>query len=176
MNSYTIVKMLALCLGAVSVVTRTLPEQRSEIHARAAGGYGFSNNPTNQDSAGAMIDLSEFSAASGEHLDIWTPSLIFRFHPHHVNNHVALIPDVNDLKRRDGTGTAQNPGFWDFRDNGCEFFCSAPETPERNPDDCRELGELLTKRSVLFGVKPSTSHFPSQFRRIVIPVNAPFGF
>ena len=74
MNSYTIVKVLALCLGAVSVVTHTLPERRSEINGRTAGRYGFSITPTNQDSADAKIDFSEFNAATGEHFDILTPS------------------------------------------------------------------------------------------------------
>ena len=74
MNSYTIVKVLALCLGAVSVVTRSLPERRSEINARAAGGYGFSNIITNQDSSDAEIELSVFKGAIGEHLDISPPS------------------------------------------------------------------------------------------------------
>ena len=74
MSSYTVVKVLVLCLGAVSVVTRTLPEQRSEINARTAGGYGFSNTPTNQDSADARIDFSEFNAATSEYFDISTPS------------------------------------------------------------------------------------------------------
>ena len=73
MNSYTIVKVLALCLGAVSVVTRTLPEPRSEINARAAGGYGLGNTPTSQDSTDAKIDLSGLNTATGEHFDISTP-------------------------------------------------------------------------------------------------------
>ena len=74
MNTYTIVKVLALCLGAVSVVTRTLPDQQSELNVRAPGGYGLSNNPTNQGSADAKIDFSEFNVATGEYFDISTPS------------------------------------------------------------------------------------------------------
>ena len=74
MNSYTIIKVLALCLGAVSVVGRTLPEQRSGINARAARGYGLSNTATNQDSVDAKIEVPRFSAATGEHFDISTPS------------------------------------------------------------------------------------------------------
>ena len=74
MNSYTIVKVLILCLGAVSVVTRSLPERRSEINARAAGGYESSNTLTNQDSSDAKIELSVLEGAIGEHFDISTPS------------------------------------------------------------------------------------------------------
>ena len=74
MNSCTIIKVLALSLGAFSVVARTLPEQRPGINARAAGGYGISNTATKQDSADAKIELPRFNAATGEHFDISTPS------------------------------------------------------------------------------------------------------
>jgi len=43
MRPSTIAKTLTLFSGAVSVVARSLPAQRSEINIRAAGGHGFSN-------------------------------------------------------------------------------------------------------------------------------------
>ena len=69
MRSYTMVKVLVLSLGAMEVVARSLPQQRSEINARAAGEDGFSNNATKRD------------GADGEHLDISKPSYSYPSFP-----------------------------------------------------------------------------------------------
>jgi hypothetical protein len=60
MRSYTIVKALVLSLGAIAVVARSLPEQGSDINARAAGELGFSNSATKRDGAdGERFDIFE---------------------------------------------------------------------------------------------------------------------
>ena len=41
MRQYTIAKILALFLGVLSVVARSLPERRSEINVRSPGGEQF---------------------------------------------------------------------------------------------------------------------------------------
>ena len=73
MRSYTIIKVLALSFGVVSVVARSLPEQRSEIHARAPGGYGFSNPITKLDNADAKVDAAVSKGTTCEHFHISTP-------------------------------------------------------------------------------------------------------
>ena len=78
MRSYTIVKALALSFGAVSVVARSLPEQRSEINAHAARGHGPSNPRQSMlEGAGAEIDIAMSQATTipatlttGEKLDM----------------------------------------------------------------------------------------------------------
>jgi hypothetical protein len=58
MRPSTIVKALALSIGTVSAVARGLHEQRrSEIHARAAGGHGFSNALTKPEAANTNVDI-----------------------------------------------------------------------------------------------------------------------
>jgi hypothetical protein len=79
MRPYTIIRKLVLFFGAGSVVARTLPEQRSEINIRAAGGHGFSNPLTKLEDAGTTVDttMSEAktpAAATGQLFDILTPS------------------------------------------------------------------------------------------------------
>jgi hypothetical protein len=83
MPPYTIVKTLAvslgaLSLGALSVVARSLPEQRSEINIRAAGGYGFSNPLKELKNADGSVDTAvsdiSLAATAGQRFDISTPS------------------------------------------------------------------------------------------------------
>ena len=172
MNPYTIVKVLGLCLGAVSVVTLSLPEQRSEINARAAGGYGFNNNPTKHSSADAEIELSVSNATTGEHFD----ALPLAAH------HVTFIPDqldqrlegmdhVDFSKHDPRTLGATNGVAIDVRRDTClRIHCATGEIPAPNPHDCKKLGERLSQKdSAMFDVQPSTSRFPSRFRRIITP-------
>jgi len=71
MRSYIVVKALAISLGAVSVVARSLPEHRSEIKNRAdGGGHGSSNPLTELEAAGAKIDTAVSNPTTSEHLDI----------------------------------------------------------------------------------------------------------
>jgi len=58
MRSYLVVKALALSIGAVSVVARSLPERRSEIKNRAdGGGHGLSNPLTELVAAAADVKI-----------------------------------------------------------------------------------------------------------------------
>ena len=75
MRSYIVVKALALSLGAVSVVARSLPEHWSEIKNRAdGGGHGLSNPLTELEAADAKIDTAMSNLTTCEHSDILTPS------------------------------------------------------------------------------------------------------
>jgi len=56
MRLYTIAK--ALVLGAISVVARSLPEGRSEINSRIAGGHDFSNLLKKLEAADAKVDTA----------------------------------------------------------------------------------------------------------------------
>jgi hypothetical protein len=109
MRSYTIVKSLVLSLGAIAVVARGLPEPRSEVNARAAGGDGFSNNATKRD------------GADGEHFDISKPSHSYLSFPKG-----RLEANVG-LSKRDR----------DYRGAKCHNVCDLDlEWPQRKPDDC----------------------------------------
>jgi len=67
MRSYLLVKALALSLGAVSVVARSLPEHRSEIKNRAnGGGHGLSNPLTEFEAADAKIDTAASNPTTSE--------------------------------------------------------------------------------------------------------------
>jgi hypothetical protein len=139
MNPYTIVKVLGLCLGAVSVVTRSLPEQRSEINARAAGGYGFSNAPTKHGSADTEIELSVSNATTSEHFD----ALPLATH------HVTFIPDQLD-QRLEGmdhvvfSKREPDPSAVDLRDVACPVKCVEAGIPQRNAADCDHLLKQLS--------------------------------
>jgi len=79
MRLYTIVKTLALSLGALSVVARSLPEPRSDINIRASGRYGFRNPLKELKNTGASVDkaVSEattLAATAGQQFDMSTPS------------------------------------------------------------------------------------------------------
>jgi len=74
MHSYIVVKALAISLGAVSVVARSLPERRSEIKNRVdGGGHGLSNPLTELEAVDAKIDTSVSNPTTCEHSDILTP-------------------------------------------------------------------------------------------------------
>jgi hypothetical protein len=162
MNPYTIVKVLGLCLGAASVVTRTLPEQRSEIGARVAGGYGFSNTLTKDGGAGAEIEISVPNATTGEHFD----ALPLATH------HMTFIPDQLD-QRLEGMDHVVFSKRTDARFYICGISSrgTKPERPipEPNKDDCEKLREQLSNNNADFTVEPGTSCFPSRFRRIITP-------
>jgi len=64
MRPSTIAKTFALFSGAVSVVARSLPAQRSEINIRAAGGQGFSNPLAILEGTDANVDNAVSKAAS----------------------------------------------------------------------------------------------------------------
>jgi len=105
MRSYIVVKALALSLGAISVVARSLPEHRSEIKNRTdGGGRGLRNPPTELEAADAKIETTRSNPTTSEHSDILMPSqltpLAFLFHPHHGHNHAMFIPGIDDLKHR----------------------------------------------------------------------------
>jgi len=75
MRSYIVVKALALSLGAISVVARSLPEHHSEIKNRAdGGGHGLSNPLTELEAAGEKIDTAVSNPTTSEHSDILMPS------------------------------------------------------------------------------------------------------
>jgi len=82
MRSYTIVKALALSFGAVSVVARSLPEQRSEINAHAARGHESSNPRLSRlEGAGEEVDIAmskvttvPATLTTGEKFDMSMPS------------------------------------------------------------------------------------------------------
>jgi len=74
MRPSTIAKTLALFSGAVSVVARSLPAQRSEINIRAAGGYGFSNPLATLEDTGASLDNAVSKATTGQQPDFSTAS------------------------------------------------------------------------------------------------------
>jgi hypothetical protein len=86
MRSYTIIKALALSLGAASVTALGLPEQRrSEINARAAGGYGFDNPLQKLEHATVNIDVSvsediNLATTSGELINTLPSSLANHSH------------------------------------------------------------------------------------------------
>ena len=67
MRSYLVVKALALSIGAVSVVARSLPERRSEIKNRAdGGGHGLSNPLTELVAADVKIDTAASNPTTSE--------------------------------------------------------------------------------------------------------------
>ena len=73
MRPYTIIKTLALSLGTLSVVARSLPERRSEINIRAPGGDSFSNPLKNDDVNKAASDPT-LATTAGQQFDRSTPS------------------------------------------------------------------------------------------------------
>jgi len=79
MRPYTIVKTLALSLGAFSVVARSLPEARADLNIRASGRYGFRNPLKELKNTDASVDkaVSEattLAATTGQQFDISTLS------------------------------------------------------------------------------------------------------
>ena len=89
MRRYTIAKTLALSLGILSVVARSLPERQSEINVRSPGGKHF--------------DIINVRSPGGKHFDISSISLTTLaplFCPHHCHDHTLSIPDVSDPKQR----------------------------------------------------------------------------
>ena len=62
MRRYTIAKTLALFLGVLSVVARSLPERRSEIKMRSPGVHGYGD------------PLAVLDTTTGQQFDISTPS------------------------------------------------------------------------------------------------------
>ena len=86
MRPCTIVKPLALFLGALSVVAHSLPERRSEseINIRAPGGYKFSDPLTKPEDVDGNInkgvsDATIDATTASQQLDISTPSLLLPF-------------------------------------------------------------------------------------------------
>jgi len=79
MRPSTIAKTLALLSGAVSVVARSLPAQRSEINIRAVGGHGFSSPLEILEDTGISVGdtvskATSQAATSGQQFDFSTPS------------------------------------------------------------------------------------------------------
>jgi len=79
MRPSTIAKILTLFSGAVSVVARSLPAQRSEINIHAAGGHGFSNPLAILEDTGASVDDAVSKATTqattaGQQFDFSTAS------------------------------------------------------------------------------------------------------
>jgi hypothetical protein len=132
-----------LSLGAIAVVARGLPEPRSEINARAAGGDGFSNNATKRD------------GADGEHFDISKPSHSYLSFPK------GRLEANAGLSKRDR----------DYRGATCYMLCDpAPDNRERDYDDCELLWQLLfIQQDAEFTVGPRASPFLFHFRRIKAP-------
>ena len=62
MRQYTITNTLALFLGVLSVVARSLPERRLEINVRSPGVHRFGD------------PLTELDTTTGQQFDISTPS------------------------------------------------------------------------------------------------------
>ena len=143
MRSCTIVKTLVLSLGAIAVVARSLPQQRSEINAHAAGEDGFSNNATKRD------------GADSEHFDISKPSHSYLSFPE------GRLEANAALSKRDR----------DYRGATCDKWCDpAPGMPERNRDDCKTLYEILSAApNEMITVQPGTSPFLFHFRRVITP-------
>jgi len=69
MRPYTIVKALALSLGALSVVARSLPEPRSELNIRAPGGKNddLSVNNAASDTTPATTAGQQFDSSIPSH-------------------------------------------------------------------------------------------------------------
>jgi hypothetical protein len=117
MRSYTIVKALVLSLGAIAVVARGLPEPRSEINARAAGGDGFRNNATKR------------NGADGEHFDISKPSHSYLSFP---KGRVEASASLSKRGR-------------DYRGTKCHNVCEGNLIwSQRTPEDCETLYEILS--------------------------------
>ena len=101
------------------------------------------------------------------------PSLLYS------HNHVTLIPDVNDLKRRlegmaDVDRKVLSKRDRDFRGRDCHTICVAldPEVfyPEPNQDDCKSIPSLLDPHSnQTFSIGSCTLHLPSRVCRVITP-------
>ena len=129
MRSCTIVKALVLSLGAITVIARSLPAQRSEINARAAGGDGFSNNATKRD------------GTDGEHFDISRPSHSYLSFPK------GRLEANAALSKRDR----------DYRGVVCAAYCKdVKKWSGRDPDDCNALHDELLELSGEIDVAPGT--------------------
>ena len=77
MRRYTIAKTLALFLGVLSVVARSLPERQLEINTRSPGVHRLSNPLTELDFADGKSNVLQgvFEATTdGQQFDISTPS------------------------------------------------------------------------------------------------------
>ena len=87
---------------------------------------------------------------------------------------MTFIPDQLD-QRLEGMDhvvfSKRDPDPVDLRDANCDVVCPVvTDVPPHNPDDCAKLSERLSqKRHTNFTIQPSTSRFPSRFRRIIAP-------
>jgi hypothetical protein len=144
MRLCSIVKAPVLSLGAIAVVARSLPEQRSEINGR--GCRGNMDSATLQRSTTVlMVSISTISKPS--HSDLSFPK-------GHIEANAGL-------SKRDR----------DYRGAKCHMECDHDQSPTpRDYDDCETLHENLSSDPYKnIRVMPGTSPFLFHFRRIITP-------
>jgi len=162
MRSYTIVKALALCFGALSVVARSLPERRSELSANADRGFGSGNhgrsNVEDAGDTGAEVDTA-MSKATGttdiDHLKKHLQSFV-KVSEAVVNGKVHKstysIPADPTFLKRDTTFPKRDTNLVRAR---CYTSCANPPgVSQPTTDDCTELYNNIYSMDGEFSVDP----------------------
>jgi len=167
MRSYTIIKALALSLGAVSVTALGLPEQRrSEINARAAGGYGFDNPLQKLEHVTVNIDVSvseDINLATTSDLDnlkerlanIGLIPISEGILGENVHTGTYSIPTDATFSKRDTT--LEKRGQVSIEGAKCLTACGFDKgVTHPNPDDCTVVYNTLYSKATQFNLNART--------------------
>ncbi|SRR5258706_3160471 len=186
MRRYTIAKTLALFLGALSVVARSLPERQSGINVRSPGARRFSDPLTKLDFADGNVDqgvsgVTTTGRAVRHFVTLSLTTLAHLFSPHYFHNCTPLIPDGDPKERLERLGLvmvsegvldgniytaiysmSNNTAFPkrdtnDLQGARCNTYCAVGNSARTIPSDCENLYNYLYSTWGQFTVEPSTS-------------------